>query len=352
VKPEIKARYTDAIRHDVMARYSIAGLQVRELDGFESFIYEFERDGGAYILRVGHSLRRSAEMIHGEIDWINFLAAGGASVAKAVPSENGNLVEVVEDAMGDSFLATAFVKAEGKPAWQGSWGPPLFETYGALLGRMHALSKRYEPPDPAWRRPHWDDLEMIDIEEWLPPSETGVRERYYELMEHLNDLPRDSGAYGLIHQDAHAGNFFVDEGGKITLFDFDDCAYSWYMNDIGIALFYAVMGEEDEAAFTREFMGNFLHGYRRESEIDVDWLPEIEHFLKLREIDLYAVIHRSFDVDHLEDHPWVARFMDGRKERIEGGVPFIEFDFTSLMEVVSKRSERKDGSETRPRRER
>jgi len=51
--------------------------------------------------------------------------------------------------------------------------------------------------------------------------------------------------------------------------------------------------------------------------------------LKLREIDLYAVIHRSFDVDNI-DHPWVEMFMKDRKGRIENDVPFIEFDFETL----------------------
>ena len=51
--------------------------------------------------------------------------------------------------------------------------------------------------------------------------------------------------------------------------------------------------------------------------------------MKLREIDLYAVIHRSFDVDNI-DHPWVAMFMENRKQRIEDGVPFIDFDFSTF----------------------
>jgi hypothetical protein len=48
--------------------------------------------------------------------------------------------------------------------------------------------------------------------------------------------------------------------------------------------------------------------------------------MKLREIDLYAVIHRSFDLDNLQDS-WVARFMNGRKQRIEQGVLYLQTDF-------------------------
>ena len=51
--------------------------------------------------------------------------------------------------------------------------------------------------------------------------------------------------------------------------------------------------------------------------------------MKLREIDLYAVIHRSFDINNLDD-PWCAWYMNGRKEKIESGKPYLDYDFISL----------------------
>ena len=163
------------------------------------------------------------------------------------------------------------------------------------------------------------------------PADTIVLQKYRELLAYLRALPRSIETYGLIHQDAHGSNFFVDDAGRITLFDFDDCAYSWYANDIAIVLFYMITNRADAIEVTREFMPHFLRGYRRENHLDPIWLKEIPHFLKLREIDLYAVIHRSFDVDHI-DNAWCAKFMDGRKERIERDVPYVEFDFESLAE--------------------
>ena len=76
-------------------------------------------------------------------------------------------------------------------------------------------------------------------------------------------------------------------------------------------------------------MPPFLRGYGRENRLDVRWSDQLPHFLKLREIDLYAVIHRSLDVENLDDW-WCERFMDGRKERIERDRPVIDFDFGSL----------------------
>jgi Ser/Thr protein kinase RdoA (MazF antagonist) len=329
MEKRIKERYSDTILREAMRRYDIAPDRICLLDGFESFMYEFERGPEAYILRIGHTFRRTEALIQGEVDWINYLADGGATVARAILSSEGNMVEPLDDGRGERFLATAFQKARGKPPWETSWAPSLYESYGQLLGRMHALSKDYVPADPAWRRPQWDDEIMLDVETHLPETDTLVVERFRELMAHLATLPRDTGSYGLIHFDAHGGNLLIDAKGTITLFDFDDCNYSWFANDLAIVLFYLVVGREDGPTYLEGFLRHFLQGYRRENRLDPGWLREIPHFLKLREIDLYAVIHRSFDVANLDD-PWCARYMRGRKQRIEAGLPFVEFDFETL----------------------
>lgn len=329
MEKRIKDRFNDQILQEAMKYYRITEDNIHLLDGFESFMYEFNRGDQAFILRLAHSIRRNENLIQGEVDWINYLYHGGASVSQAILSEGGNLVESIPDAHDGYFLTTAFAKAQGQPPGKEMWDETLFEKYGQLIGRMHALSKKYSPPDPSWKRPEWDDPGMLDIDIWLPVSESNVLDKYLSLKSHLDSLPRSRDSYGLIHQDAHAGNFFLDDAGNITLFDFDDCAYSWYINDIAIVLFYIVIGREDQATFTRDFMTHFLRGYRQENDFDPGWLKEIPPFLKLREIDLYAVIHRSFDVDNI-DHPWVAMYMENRKTRIENDVPFIDFDFETL----------------------
>lgn len=325
----IKERFNDSILQEAMQYYGIAEGQIHLLDGFESFLYEFERESGSYILRIAHSLRRNENLIKGEVDWINYLAKGGASVARAILSERGRLVETVEDGSGGSFLVTAFTKAPGAPPWEVGWSPELSLTYGQLLGRMHALSKGYKLANPAWKRPEWDDELMLDIERNVPASEQMVVDRFRVLRAHLEALPRDVESYGMIHFDAHRGNLFVDEAGQITLFDFDDCHHSWYANDVAIVLFYMVVNTDEAPTVAAQFMPLFLQGYRRENRLDAQWLQEVPNFLKLREIDLYAVIHRSFDVDNLDD-PWCSAFMQGRKERIENGLPFLDFPFETL----------------------
>jgi Ser/Thr protein kinase RdoA (MazF antagonist) len=329
MEQHVKDKFSQKILKSLTKRYGIQDDGITLLDGFESFIYEFKRDGQEYILRIGHSSRRSFDLITGEVDWINYLVGGGVGAAKGVHSQEGELVEAIDDGHGGQFLATAFERANGDHPRGEMWNDRFFERYGVQIGRMHKLSKIYQPADPAWRRLEWDDPVNLNLAAWLPKSEGAALEKFNELLDYLNILTKSKDNYGLIHQDAHAGNLFIDDDYNITLFDFDDCCYGWYTYDIAMVLFYAVGFGEDMAERAEAFMRPFLKGYRRENQVEPYWLDQIPHFLKLREIDLYAVIHRDFDVDNLDD-PWVERFMASRKEKICYDVPFIDLDFTTF----------------------
>jgi Ser/Thr protein kinase RdoA (MazF antagonist) len=326
MEKRIKEIYNEQILAQALARYGIAKNNVRLLDGFESFIYEYEKGGRGYILRVSHSSRRTSGMIGGEVEWLNYLAEHGVPAARAVPSDDGQLVEVVD--VGDTyFSAVSFEKALGAHPNREEWRAGLPGKLGQIMGRMHALTKRYQPSEARFKRPEWDEELEGFAEKHLPPSETKVIEKINALLAYLHTLPQDGESYGLVHTDMHGGNFFVDDG-KITLFDFDDCQYAWFVYDIALALFYVLPHNcvsEKDVAWAKDFLEQFLAGYDRENRIAPEWLRQIPYFLKLREMDLYVVIHRSFDLDDLS--PWCASFMDNRKYKIENDVPYVDMSF-------------------------
>jgi Ser/Thr protein kinase RdoA (MazF antagonist) len=246
-----------------------------------------------------------------------------------IASELGNLVEAVPDGHGEFFIGTVFNHAPGKPPWEVGWTDALYQNLGQTIGRMHTLSKVYVPTDPLAFRPQWDDPLMLLDENWLPPTETLAVEKYNQVLSWCRTLPTGREQYGLIHFDAHEMNYFLDDAGIPHLFDFDDCTYNWFANDIAMVLFYIVIGEKDKKKFTANFMHQFILGYNRENQFRPEWLGWIPGFLKMREIELYGIIHRDFDVETMDDQ-WCIRYMEGRKEKIEQGLPYLGFDFSTL----------------------
>ncbi len=197
---------------------------------------------------------------------------------------------------------------------------------------MHALAKTYVPSNPAWKRYAWDDPLNETTDRQLPAGDELAREKYRRNFAHLQTLPCDPSGYGLIHQDAHPGNFFVDEDCTITLFDFDDCVYGHFIYDIAMVIFYVSLQEKDPVEFIGRFLPVFLSGYREENRLDPAWLKEIPYFLKFREIDLFAAILFAFGESTTD--PWCARYLQGRRERIEKDVPFLDFDWESLEKYL------------------
>ena len=134
----------------------------------------------------------------------------------------------------------------------------------------------------------------------------------------------------MIHQDAHPGNFFVDEQFNITLFDFDDCIYGHFIYDLAMVLFYTSPRDKDPAAFTARFMPAFLGGYRGENRLDPVWLKELPNYMKIREIDLFGQICSQVPDAEISKDPWMSSYMHGRRDRIMGDTPFIVYDWESL----------------------
>jgi amicoumacin kinase len=325
----IHDRYTDAIKAEALRRFAIKEDELKPLGGFESFLYEYPRDGESAVLRVSHTARYSLLPMLGELDFLRYLRQHGANVAAPLPSPTGSWLEAIDDGHGEQFLVTAFEKAAGGHInWD--WSDEFIQHYGESIGRLHRLSSSYSPSNPDWTRASWDAPKALNYDAWLLGFDPEVHKKFSANVAYIRALPKDSQSYGLIHQDAHSGNFYIHEG-RITLFDFADCCYGYFVNDISMVLFYSLTGQlrPDPAAFMRHFFSQFWKGYSKEFQLEKRWLSEIPYFFKLREIDLYAIIERDTQW-RTEGNAWLSRYMEGRREKIMNNVPYVDVDFAEL----------------------
>jgi len=319
-------------------RYGVAAAALTPMvGGHVTHVYSFTRDGEDCVLRITPPNEEiDLRAMRAVLPWMRFLAEGGASVAAPVLSQNGNLIELIEQD-GQIYIAVAFERApgiRGEELTFDQWNDALFARLGQTAGKMHALAKVYTPPTIDLKRPDWDTYgNCFNPMEELPPSETLIAEKQARLFEVVQTLPKDADCYGMIHADLHGGNFFVDvDTNTITIFDFDDCAYGWYVMDIAMGLFDALVlyPGPDREAFALRFLRSYLQGYRAENAISAFWLGQLPHFLKLLEIGVYTQVHAYHDPADTES--WVGRFMANRKYRIEHDVPYIDIDFAHVLQ--------------------
>lgn len=66
---EIKEQFTEEILTEAIKRYDINNDSVRLLGGYESFVYEYQKNNTFFILKISHTIRRSMNNIRGEIEF-------------------------------------------------------------------------------------------------------------------------------------------------------------------------------------------------------------------------------------------------------------------------------------------
>jgi len=209
-----------------------------DYEGCANLVYQYESDGQLKILRLSFRSDRTLELIRAELHFVNYLAENGVRVSKPIPSRHGNLIETLQ-AEGITLHAVSFIRGRGMRVPDNGYryreGVSIneyFQNWGQVLGQMHRLTKTYNPLSDSICRPEWHTREYYSgfpYADRLPV----IKKKYDQLIAELHALPKDVDSYGLIHNDFNDGNFIVDyDNGDITVFDFDDCCYFWFMYDV------------------------------------------------------------------------------------------------------------------------
>jgi len=156
-----------------------------------------------------------------------------------------------------------------------------------------------------------------------------------EIIKEMNTFPKDKDSYGLIHNDFHQYNFFVYDG-SITVFDFDDCLYHWYVCDIAIAIYHSLQtipmnSVQVRMEFGVKFIESFLKGYLKENKIEEKWIDKIPLFLEYRRICLYNFILKLWRKNELNEYQ--KEYLKNIRYNIENRVPYIDINFKKLKGI-------------------
>lgn len=311
--------FTSEIKQYFLAQLNIENSNIVDLGGFESFIFSFDNK----ILRITHFTHRMPEQIAAELELVEYLAENGAAVCRPNKFPNGELQ--MSYAL---FTACVFDRARGRLATGEDMTPALIRRWGGCIGNFHKLACSFKPVQ---QRLDWRADENHDFSARLPVGQIKIVATGNALLKELEQLPVNENIYGVIHGDAHAGNFFVDAD-KLTFFDFDDAIYMWFAYDIATILVASVLDRhvgntrQAQEAEAKRFLPVFLEGYTTMFPVDDLVLNEMHRFLKLRELSLYAAIHAHMDVNNLVDW-YPKKFMNNRQQRLENDEPFLDMDF-------------------------
>jgi len=288
-------------------------------------IYTFNKDGKAYILRFSERPAEKFGETKAEMDWLYYLAKNNVNVALPLESGSSELaVSTRQD--GKNFVITSFETVKGT-FWDKNdperWNANIFRNWGKVMGDIHRLTKDFKSIGNNARGVFDGRFSLRDSVKSCPSVNMIVEDLIKEMMA----LPKDKDSYGLIHNDIHQWNFYID-GDSINVFDFDDSLYGWFALDIGIALYHGLWwGRKNDAGhdFTVEIISGFIDGYLSSNHLSDFWLSKIPLFMKFRQICKFSWF---FNPESADGH------QRERIRNIENGILFSDCEISpSLFKI-------------------
>ncbi|MDF2995296.1 MAG: aminoglycoside phosphotransferase [Xanthobacteraceae bacterium] len=248
------------------------------------------RDVVFRVHRPGYHTRAE---IASELAWLG--ALGRAQVVPTltpVPQLDGELIADIDD---DGVIrhVVAFGLIEGREPAEGEDIVRWFHELGAINARLHAHAKDWQRP-AGFVRKVWDfDAMLGDVKLWgdwraglgLTPEGKAVLERTARVLrQKVEAYGKGEHRFGLVHADMRVANLLVD-GDRLSVIDFDDCGFSWYLYDFAAAVSFI-----EHEPFIPELQTAWIAGYRTVAPLSDEECQILPVFIMLRRMLLTAWI--------------------------------------------------------------
>lgn len=259
---------------------------VQHIGDSASSVFEYTRGPERCVLKLTDVEFRTRDSVMAELEFVVHLHQSGVAVAEPVRALGGDLV--VEVANG-SFVACSTVFVDGPSIKLASDATQALVTaWGRGLGELHAASRRFVPVTAA-RRSQWhEDPWVANALDLIPRNDEETRNEFRTALAAVSSIAATPETYGLNHGDHGPQNFRFDRAAnRIISFDFGNCCYHYFLNDLAVALSTFRRHEK------RDAMKNWLlEAYAQVTPLAEDADERLEWLLRLRVI--YVYISRLF----------------------------------------------------------
>jgi Ser/Thr protein kinase RdoA (MazF antagonist) len=287
-----------------------------------------------FALRITPVSHRNFEEIKSEIAFMLYLHSNRVPLTKPIQGIDGEYC-YERQTENKNWIISAFEIAIGEDYRTRVYPPERIFIVGKTLGKIHRLSKKYVPVGVQPRRQWHQNYYMSNANKVFKNYDEKLFNIFKDYINQLANLPKDNDSFGLIHGDYVLMNYFFDKN-NITVFDFDDCQYSWFINDIATWMVRFMIGAEPTKLNSRtkeaaEYFSDFMQGYLTENTISMEQVENIDLFFKMTEYSMLVyILERKSD----GLNKWGSEVVEGILERILNGKVFIDVDFVSIYKSI------------------
>ncbi|AEF56185.1 phosphotransferase enzyme family protein [Marinomonas posidonica] len=282
----------------------MAEVRLLTLSENATFLVRDPHQFAPIIIRVHRPDYHTFEEIRSELDWLQALTQSGTVKAPApIKRTDGLLIGSFMDS-GQQRHVVAFEFLDGEEPKADDNLVSGFETLGAISARLHNHALNWPLPEHFVRKSWTYDTALGDTPLWgswrhaldLQPEQENLLEQLCSVLQHkLANYGKGADRFGLIHADLRLANLLIDDG-QLSVIDFDDCGFSWFMYDFAAAISF-----HEEEAYITDLQAAWLKGYRSVRELSLQHEAMIPTFILFRRLLLTAWVASHSETETAKD---------------------------------------------------
>ena len=284
-------------RYDVVS--SEATLELLDYSENATYVSTHLKTGEKYILRVSRPNYHKKVEIESEINWLETIHTlpNIFNVAKPVKGKNGEFIQsIILPQHNVVYYCTLFTYLEGDRLDDANEESIIeqFERIGEITAHLHKHSIAHHEAWMQKKRLTWDVESILgEYPKWgrwqdgkgiTPEREKLFSEVSVTIQKRLEAFGKSKERFGLIHADLRLANLLIRRN-QISVIDFDDCGFGWYLFDLGASLSF--IEHHDDVP---DLIDAWLKGYRKVRECSQAEEKEIPTFIMMRRLQLIAWI--------------------------------------------------------------
>lgn len=323
--PKKVPRFNDkAIVNIALELYGIEG-KVSSLVSFEDQNALIKTSNGKYVLKFANK-RWPVGAMHMQTEVLELLSSTlpHLDFPKMVKTKSGETTTFV-----DGFAVRMLTYIDGNTFGHGKKPPELYRSLGSFLGQFTQAMEGYRNPVSIRPDDYWNLDNVLACKGFLQDVvDDEVRAciaRYFIHYEKNTGPKIQNLRKSVIHNDVNEYNILVPKDGSSRvkgLIDFGDLMFATHINELAIAIAYALLGEDEIEASAFEM----VKGYNQEFKLEADEVDVLFDLVAMRLIN--SIVMSSKGVKEFPDNKYIlisqkpARILLQKLDRGKIGLDF------------------------------
>lgn len=243
--------------------YGIEAIEVKKLVGYENVNYQIKTPERKYIFKTYKMDEDLFDLVKAESGLLAHLSdPGNHHFPKPIKTLDGDYV-IKTEIDGDDLVIRLLSFLEGTFFAEADHTSSLFESFGTFLAKMDLQLQQYRNYTIQARQFEWDiqyaTLNAPLISDIPEPENRKIIAYFFQQFKELIHPILPKLRKSIIHNDANDWNVLV-AGNQISgIIDFGDVVYSPLINELAVAISYAIMEKDDPISWAC----HIINGYHK-----------------------------------------------------------------------------------------